>query len=79
MKTFQLHPDAPEVPGFTDGELKKLLVADLSDAIESRRPSIFALNKTMQALLARCDYFPHRDEILQILDAGTDEIKKTLS
>ena len=64
---------------FTDHpELKELLVADLRDAIEAKRPSIFALNRTMQTL-AHYDYFPHRDEILQILEAGTDEIKKGLS
>ena len=51
MKTLQLHPDAPVVPGFTDPEVKELLVADLRDAIEAKRPSIFALNRTMQTLL----------------------------
>jgi hypothetical protein len=52
FKTLQLHPDAPVLPGVTDRPgFKELLVADVSDAIEAKRPSIFALNNTMQILL----------------------------
>ena len=80
MRTLQLRPDAPVVPGLTDRPgFKELLIADLSNAIEAKRPSTFALNTTMQALLAQCDYFPHRDEILQLLEVGADKIKKGLA
>src|SRR5262245_10493860 len=44
MRTLQLHPDAPVVPGGTDRPgLKELLLTDLSNAIEAKRPSTFAL------------------------------------
>ena len=80
MKTLPLHPDAPVLPGVTDRpESKELPVADVSDAIQAKRPSIFALNNTMQTLLAHCDYFPHREEILQMLEVGADKIKKRLA
>jgi hypothetical protein len=80
MKTLPLHPDAPVLPGVTDHPgFKELLVADVSDAIEAKHPSIFTLSTTMQTLLAHCDYCPHRDEILQILEVGADEIKKGLA
>ena len=80
MKTLQLHPDAPVLPGVTDHPgFKELLVSDVSDAIEAKRPSIFALNNTVQTLLAHCDYFPHREEILQMLEVGADKIKKGLA
>ena len=80
MKTLQLHPDAPVLPGVTDRpEFKDLLVADVTNAIEAKRPSIFVLNTTMQTLLTHCDYFPHRDEILQMLEVGADKIKKGLA
>jgi hypothetical protein len=80
MKTLRLHPDAPVLPGVTDRPgFKELLVADVSKAIETKRPSTFALHRTMQILLDHCDYFPHRDEILQMLEASADEIKKGLA
>jgi hypothetical protein len=67
------------VPGVTDRPgFKELLIMDLSNAIEAKRPSTFALHTTMQVLLAQCDYFLHRDEILQLLDVGADKIKKGL-
>jgi hypothetical protein len=72
MKTLQLHPDAPVF-------FKELLVADVSAAIEAKRPSILALNNTMETLLAHCDFFPHREEILQMLEVGADKIKKGLA
>ena len=49
------------------------------EAIEAKRPSIFALNNTMEMLLAHCDSFPHREEILQMLEVGADKIKKGLT
>jgi hypothetical protein len=50
MKTLQLHPDAPVLPGVTDRlGFKELLVADVSDAIEAKRPSIFVLNSKCRA------------------------------
>ena len=68
------------LPGVTDRPgFKELLVADVSDAIEAKRPSIFVLNNTMEALLAHYDYFPHREEILQLLEVGADNIKKGLA
>lgn len=80
MKTLQLHPDTPALPGVTDRPgFKELLVADVSAAIEAKRPSIFALNNTMETLLAHCDFFPHREEILQMLEVGADKIKKGLT
>ena len=56
-----------------------MLVAVVSAAIEAKRPSIFALNNTMETLLAHCDFFPHREEILQMLEVGADKIKKGLT
>lgn len=80
MKTLDLHPDAPVVPGITDRpEFKELLVADVSNAIEAKGPSIFALNDSMQAILSHFDYFPHRDEIVGLLDSGANQIKKGLA
>ena len=80
MKTLDLHPDAPVVPGITDRpEFKELLVADVSNAIEAKGPSIFALNNSMQAILSHFDYFPHRDEIVGLLDSGANQIKKGLA
>jgi hypothetical protein len=80
MNTLELLPDAPVVPGVTDRpEFKELLVADVSKAIETKHPSTFALHRTMQILFDNCDYFPHRDEILQMLEASADEIKKGLT
>jgi hypothetical protein len=37
------------------------------------------LNTSVQALLAVCTYFPHRDEILTVLERRTDKMKKRLS
>jgi hypothetical protein len=80
MTTLQLHPNAPVLPGVTDRPgFKELLVADVSDAIEAKHPSVFALNNTMQFLLANCDYFPHREEILQLLEVGANKIKRGLA
>ena len=77
MKTLQLHPDAPVLPGVTDRPgFKELLGTNVSNA---KRPSIFALNNTMETLLAHCDFFPHREEILQMLEVGADKIKKGLT
>jgi len=33
----------------------------------------------VQILLTHFDYFPHRDEILQLLEDGSDKIKKGLT
>ena len=77
MTTLQLHPDAPVLPGVTDRPgFKEMLVADVSEAIEAKRSSVFALNNTMETLLAHCDFFPHREEILQMLKVGADKIKR---
>ena len=80
MRTLELHPDASVVPGLTDRPgFKELLIEDLSDVIEAKTPSTFALNNTVQNVLTHCDYFPHRDEILQLLEDGSDMIKKGLT
>ena len=78
MKTLQLHPDAPRFARCYSTVLKskELLVADVSDAIQAKRPSIFALNNTMQTLLAHCDYFPHREEIAPMLGSRCGQNKK---
>ena len=77
MKTLDLHPDAPVLPGITDRpEFKELLVADVSNAIEAKGPSIFTLNTSMQAILTQFDHFPHRDEIVGLLDWGANQIRK---
>jgi hypothetical protein len=80
MRTLELHPDAPVAPGLTDRPgFKELLIEDLSDVIEAKTPPTFTLNNTVQILLTHCDYFPHRDEILQLLEDGSDKIKKGLT
>ena len=80
MRKLPLHPDAPVVPGVTDHpDFKRFLVTDLTNAVEAKRPSIFVLNTSVQALLAVCTYFPHRDEILTVLERRTDKMKKRLA
>jgi hypothetical protein len=55
-----------------------LLIEDFGDVIEAKTPSTHTLNNTVQSV-DPLRLFPHRGEILQLLEDGSDKIKEGLT